>query len=61
MIMKATSRIFRDFFTVNVYYGMKANLERGKLGLVKATTVTSGDYGPLVVGSTSPVQEEVVV
>lgn len=29
--------VFKDFFAVDSYFGMVANLERGHLGLVKAT------------------------
>ncbi len=35
-VLRMVKDTFADFFTVDVYYGMVANLQRGSLGLVKA-------------------------
>ncbi|KAH8585720.1 non-heme halogenase [Bisporella sp. PMI_857] len=34
-VLKMVKNVFKDFFAVDSYYGMVANLERGSLGLVK--------------------------
>lgn len=35
-VLKMVKNVFKDFFAVDSYFGMVANLERGHLGLVKA-------------------------
>ncbi|KAM3080828.1 hypothetical protein ACMFMG_004782 [Clarireedia jacksonii] len=57
-VLKMVKNVFKDFFAVDSYFGMVANLERGSLGLVKSTTNTATEMKQPVV-AVKPVEEVV--
>jgi hypothetical protein len=48
-VLKMVKDTFADFFTVDVYYGMVANLQKGSLGLVKTVPTAMVDAKQSVV------------
>jgi hypothetical protein len=57
-VLKMVMDTFKDYFTVDAYDGLVANLQRGSLGLVK---ITHGDQVTATLGEQVDIKQPVVV